>query len=89
MYMNLTKQPQIKIDGEEFEVVDDSSRAMSYHYNKLFTNKPQESQNDMVEPCLENVTRSHTKSNTEMDTHRENNIEVVPKKTAWRRSIIR
>ena len=37
-----------------------------------------EIQNGMVGLCLENVTRSHTKGSTEMDTHRKNDQMVVP-----------
>ena len=41
--------------------------------DKFSTNKlsDPETQNEMVGPCLENVTSSHTKGSTEMDTHRK------------------
>ena len=43
-------------------------------------------QNEMIGPCLENVTRSHTKKSTEMDTHRKRSKDRP--QTTWRRSII-
>ena len=44
------------------------SQFYTFSTNKL---PDPETQNEMIEPCLENVTRSHTEGITEMDTHRK------------------